>query len=141
MVVDVGRDSEISPRGLGVAGPRACMEGSGRRKDAAPAWAPSEGTVFRPFVAGAGAAQPSPSGSGSGVAARISKLHGVKRKPVRLIFLLFAMFLPDHRIAVTIGISSSMLLNSACHVDIAFDWPSLPMLLLCSLLACLVNCS
>ncbi|VAH36140.1 unnamed protein product [Triticum turgidum subsp. durum] len=60
------------------------MEGSGRQgKDAAPAWAPSEGTVFRPFVAGAGAgaAEPSPSGSGSGVAARISKLHGVKRKP------------------------------------------------------------
>ncbi|VAH51388.1 unnamed protein product [Triticum turgidum subsp. durum] len=60
------------------------MEGSGRQgKGGAPTWAPSEGTVFRPFVAaaGAGAAEPSPSGSGSGVAARISKLHGVKRKP------------------------------------------------------------
>jgi dual specificity protein kinase YAK1 len=61
---------------------------------AAPPWEPSVGTVFR-RLAGAGdsgrspeASLPSPSSSGNGVATRISNLHGVKRKPVRLILLL-----------------------------------------------------
>ena len=67
------------------------MEGTGRQEDAAPPWRPSEATAFRRFVGvaapGGVAAKASPRAAGSGVAARISKLHGVKRKPVRLILL------------------------------------------------------
>ncbi|XP_047062078.1 dual specificity protein kinase YAK1 homolog isoform X2 [Lolium rigidum] len=58
------------------------MEGSGRQEEDAappPPWRPSGATMFRRFVgATRGAA---PRAAGSGVAPRVSKLHGVKRKP------------------------------------------------------------
>uniref|UniRef100_A0A0D9W913 Protein kinase domain-containing protein n=1 Tax=Leersia perrieri TaxID=77586 RepID=A0A0D9W913_9ORYZ len=56
-------------------------------KAAAPPWKPSVSTVFRRFAGPAAsgrspeASLPSPSSSGNGVTARISNLHGVKRKP------------------------------------------------------------
>jgi hypothetical protein len=69
------------------------MEGSGRQEEdaAPPPWRPSGATMFRRFVgatATRGAApQAAPRAAGSGVAPRVSKLHGVKRKPVSLIYL------------------------------------------------------
>uniref|UniRef100_A0A804RKY3 Protein kinase domain-containing protein n=1 Tax=Zea mays TaxID=4577 RepID=A0A804RKY3_MAIZE len=61
------------------------MEGSGgtggRREDAAPPWRPSEATAFGRFAAAAASLEPSPSASANGAAARVSSLHGVRRKP------------------------------------------------------------
>ncbi|KAL6843767.1 hypothetical protein ACP4OV_026338 [Aristida adscensionis] len=57
--------------------------GSSRQEDAAPPWAPSE-AAFRRFSATAASGRPpeaSTTASGNGVAARVSSLHGVKRKP------------------------------------------------------------
>jgi dual specificity protein kinase YAK1 len=66
------------------------MEGSGgtggRREDAALPWRPSEATAFGRFAAAAAASlEPSPSASANGAAARVSSLHGVRRKPVWLV--------------------------------------------------------
>ncbi|XP_062185035.1 dual specificity protein kinase YAK1 homolog isoform X2 [Phragmites australis] len=58
--------------------------GSSRQKDAAPPWMPGEATAFRRFASAAASGrslEASPSASGNGVAARVSRLHGVRRKP------------------------------------------------------------
>jgi hypothetical protein len=66
-------------------------EGSGRQEEGAapPPWRPSGATLFRRFVGATRGAAPKAShrAAGDGVAPRVSKLHGVKRKPVRLIHL------------------------------------------------------
>lgn len=57
---------------------------SGSQQDAAPSWAPGEATAFRRFAAPAASGrslEASPSASGNVAAARVSSLHGVKRKP------------------------------------------------------------
>ncbi|CAD6259719.1 unnamed protein product [Miscanthus lutarioriparius] len=54
---------------------------SGRPEDAAPPWRPSEATAFGRFAAAAASPEASPSASANGVTARVSSLHGVKRKP------------------------------------------------------------
>ncbi|GJN26537.1 hypothetical protein PR202_gb14474 [Eleusine coracana subsp. coracana] len=58
--------------------------GSSRQEDAAPSWAPSKASAFRRYVVAAASARPqeaSPSAAGNGAAARVSSLHGVRRKP------------------------------------------------------------
>ncbi|KAL6652088.1 hypothetical protein ACP70R_011013 [Stipagrostis hirtigluma subsp. patula] len=62
------------------------MEESGgtRQEDRAPPWVPGEATAFRRFAAAAASGpspEASPSVSGNGVAARVSSLHGVRKKP------------------------------------------------------------
>jgi dual specificity protein kinase YAK1 len=58
-------------------------ESGSRQEDAAPPWAPSEATAFRCYVAAAASGpEASPSASGNGAAARVSSLHGVRKKPV-----------------------------------------------------------
>ncbi|PWZ36581.1 Serine/threonine-protein kinase ppk15 [Zea mays] len=53
----------------------------GKREDAAPPWRPSDSTAFGRFAAAASPPEASPSASANGAAARVSSLHGVRRKP------------------------------------------------------------
>uniref|UniRef100_A0A0A9HRK8 Uncharacterized protein n=1 Tax=Arundo donax TaxID=35708 RepID=A0A0A9HRK8_ARUDO len=74
---------------------------SGRQEDAAPPWAPGEATAFRRFASAAASGrslEASPSAAGNGVAARVSSLHGVRRKSVRLGLLPLVLLLPNHQI-------------------------------------------
>ncbi|GJN01843.1 hypothetical protein PR202_ga19144 [Eleusine coracana subsp. coracana] len=57
---------------------------SSRQEDAAPPWAPSKASAFRRYVVAVASERPqeaSPSAAGNGAAARVSSLHGVRRKP------------------------------------------------------------
>lgn len=71
---------------------------SGRREDAAPPWKPSEATAFARFAAAAASPEASPSASANGAAARVSSLHGVKRKSVLACSQPLALLLPHHQI-------------------------------------------
>jgi len=71
---------------------------SGRPEDAAPPWRPSEATAFGRFAAAAASPEASPSASANGVTARVSSLHGVKRKPVWLVLNPFSLLLPHLQI-------------------------------------------
>ncbi|XP_062222292.1 dual specificity protein kinase YAK1 homolog isoform X2 [Phragmites australis] len=59
------------------------MEEPGREEDAAgPSWAPSKSTAFRAFAAAAGErTEASPSALGNGVAAHLSNLRAVRKRP------------------------------------------------------------
>lgn len=65
------------------------MEETGReRKAAGPPWAPTKSTVFRSYAAAVvGDRAEAPSARGNGVAARLSNLRAVRKRPVRFLHL------------------------------------------------------